>query len=576
MIKNRKIIAKLSMMILPMVVFLIGLVAYYGYRQIRVYDDSKEIYYDTLYQMQQLLLNGDRDFYQTNALEIRLYYDKDMDDNTRLKLLDEYYSNKKEATERVNKAVKVAQQQDRLYKVVTADGSDQTFEDLAYRYQETFAIWDKAFNATEQKGDFKKKQEYFDKTRGLVNDMQAVVEAYSESESIILKEELYNSIKLSVIYTAVVMLFVMIIVFRVAGFIRKSVTQITKNIDRLSKNDLSFDMKILKSKDEFGTLAKAAETMMNSLRSIVGVLKESSGELAISKENLERITDTTSEAMHSINTAISEIATSAYQQAADTEQIADKMSELNEVMEQSCTSTENLHDASSHINEETQEGLVLVNELMDITKQNVEAFNKIFDILKAITISSSKIGEASMMISEIADQTNLLSLNASIEAARAGEAGRGFAVVAEEIRKLADQSSESVNAINIMLDELQSNSDMAEIQSKLVQECVENQTRSVQSTQQKYIKIVDNVNTVDTEIGQLRKVNKSLEEGFNAVMDLISSLSTASEESAAMTEELTATSDNVMEDVQKIQESTKIVKKSADELSEVIGQFKIN
>lgn len=573
MIKNRKLLAKLILMVGPMIFIMVTGVIFLGLQQVKIYKDTENIYYDTLYQIQNLLLNGDRDFYQASAVETQIYYQDNINADTRKKLINEYNENKNQFIERINDAISIAKNDKVLYK--ETKGSNTNFEEAATAFLDAVKSWEEAYNPETGKGNFIRKQDRFLLARANLDELQEIVASYSEAESKQLENNIYIKIGGSTAVVMIVLIFATLLTVSIGRYIRRNVIKVTKSLDNLADNDLSVDVDIVNAKDEFGELTRAAGTMLHSLRRVAGVLKESSGELSVSEKDMQQITETAAQAMNNINAAISELASTAYQQASDTEQIAGNMGSLNKVMDDSRNSTINLSKVSMQMEQLTQEGLVLVNDLMNTTQQNKEAFQKIFDVLSAIYASVAKIGEASGLIADIANQTSLLSLNASIEAARAGEAGKGFAVVADEIRKLADQSSSSVDTINAMLSDLQEKADMADRQSKVVKEYVKVQNESVENTQKKYIEIVENIKEVDHEVSQLDKVNQKLENGFTAVLDLISSLSTSSEENAAMTEELTATADNVLEDVRKIQESGQVVRESAEKLSDVIREFKM-
>jgi methyl-accepting chemotaxis protein len=361
----------------------------------------------------------------------------------------------------------------------------------------------------------------------------------------------------------------------VSKYIVTNLSYVKNTMNHLSNKDLTFETKYLKGRDEIAVLTNAASTVKDSLRDIITTLQRTSSDLSASSRTMEETTDQANVSMQNINTAISELSSTAYQQATDTESIAAEMNSLNNVVKKSTQSTDTLAATSSKINQVTSEGMNSVNNLTEITRQSSDAFDKIFEVINGISISTHKINEASNLISSIAGKTNLLSLNASIEAARAGEAGRGFAVVAEEIRQLAEQSANSVKTINAMLSDLQSNTSLAESQSVIVKQFVEEQSTSVAGTQEKFTAIVDSIQTVDKEISSLEDVNKTLEKNFVTVIDLVSNLSSAAQENAATSEELTATTDTVATNMNEAHQTGVSVKDLAQELNEIISDFKL-
>jgi methyl-accepting chemotaxis protein len=248
---------------------------------------------------------------------------------------------------------------------------------------------------------------------------------------------------------------------------------------------------------------------------------------------------------------------------------------LNDAMEKSKDSTEALLAASNTIANASKEGMENIAELSGITDKTSVEFQEIFDVISGISASTVKIGEASNMISDIAEQTNLLALNASIEAARAGEAGRGFAVVAEEIRKLAGQSADSVLAIDDMLNELRTNTSAANSRSVSLQEGVKHQSESVRKTKEKYVEIVNNVDTINTGIKDLDSVNVALASSVDKISNVLTNFSASSEENAAMTEELSASTDTITDIAVRVGKTSGNVNELSQTLMNIIAKFKL-
>ena len=306
------------------------------------------------------------------------------------------------------------------------------------------------------------------------------------------------------------------------------------------------------------------------------MLQGSSVALADSSNQMGHSTQETSGSIASINNAASELANTATSQATDIADIANHMTTVDEMMQRNTENANALAEISHQILKVTDEGLSRVDGLKSITDQSVAAFEEIFEVIGGIEESTKKISEASDLISSIAGQTNLLSLNASIEAARAGDAGRGFAVVADEIRQLSEQSANSVNVINEMLSDLQSNTDNAAKRSDNVRGYVSRQKEAVEETSQSFTDIANGIQSINSTVDALHSANENLGEGVANISGLIENLSAISEENAATAQELNATTDTVNNSVEVLAENGDNVSKSAMDLERIISEFKVD
>lgn len=181
-----------------------------------------------------------------------------------------------------------------------------------------------------------------------------------------------------------------------------------------------------------------------------------------------------------------------------------------------------------------------MQEVLTSTEKNDTAIAAIKDQSDKTNESAKRIRAAVELIAEIASQTNLLSLNASIEAARAGEAGRGFAVVASEIKKLAEQSNESSQEINSIVDELVNQAEITVQETASLVEQSRQQTALAENTQTSFNELEQAIDTVKTSAGKINEAIRQIETAKNSIVDTIESLSAISEENAASAQETTA------------------------------------
>ena len=572
--KNVNIGMKLIIIIIPLEILSLFCIFFFSYREKAVMNETTQMYYDQLYQVNTNLLSADRDYYQSMLAETQyLVYKDSMTTEEHQQALKDYQDNAQQVVDHIKTVESVASSQPYFYETYQ-DKSGNTMKSLLDTFNASYVKWQKAFDPSTGEGDFKTQSQIFLDTREYINTMQDLMVAYTDVSSANLTASVQNSIATTGVIIFVILILVGIFSLSISRYIKKSVLEVTKRINTIADNDLTDKTEALDSKDEIGVLSRSASSVRDRLLEIVGRLQASSGELTGSADIMDSSTGEASNSMKNISNAVSELAITATQQAMDIEKIAGSMKGIEEVMKKSVSSTDALGNVGSQINSITSNGMQTVDDLIDITKQSNSAFQSIFDVISGIEESTQRISEASGIISSIAEQTNLLSLNASIEAARAGEAGKGFAVVAEEIRKLSEQSATSVDTINHMLSDLQGNTEHATTQSALVKEYVVKQTDSVRNTRESFNEIVGAIDTVNHSVINLNNVNQELENGIREIGSLIESLSAASEENAATAEELNATTDIVTGNIANLHDTGSSINGSAKGLGEIIGTFK--
>ncbi|RDU23363.1 methyl-accepting chemotaxis protein [Anaerosacchariphilus polymeriproducens] len=371
-----------------------------------------------------------------------------------------------------------------------------------------------------------------------------------------------------------------VITFFVSGNIVKPLIYVTKRIHKLS--DLDFIMeqdkqaKIYSSrKDEIGKMILSLQTMQENVREFIVKTTDSAQQVAASAQELTATADQTTMETELVAKTIGEIALGAGEQAKDTEITAYNVKEMGELLEQDSFYLRDLNQAAMQIDKEKEEGFKILNMLVEKSRQNDAASQSVYEVILSNNASAEKIENASAMIKSIAEQTNLLALNAAIEAARAGEAGRGFAVVADEIRKLAEQSNDFTNDIEIVIDELKLKSLSAVDTIKEVNQIVKSQTESVKETESKFNGIAQAIDLMQEIIEKLNKSAELMTQNKNKIIDLTQNLSAISQENAAGTEEVSASMEEQTATMDEIANFAEGLSSIAQELQMIILQFKI-
>ena len=268
-----------------------------------------------------------------------------------------------------------------------------------------------------------------------------------------------QSLRNTVISMAAVMLVIFLAAFIIVLFmvkrIVKSIDGAVSNLGNVAKGALQFEMKpvLLERGDEVGDIARAIQSLIHSLREILTNITSSAKALdGFSNQFAESFANIT-DSVDSVNTAVEEIASGATSQADETMSANQQVAEMGQALEETSANVENLHASSEKMeeyNETAGSNLEELNAISEQTKQSVIEVQKQTNLTNQ---SAKQIKEATELITDIAAQTNLLSLNASIEAARAGEAGRGFAVVAESLEDKKNKVTSIVDGLAAIAEE---------------------------------------------------------------------------------------------------------------------------
>ncbi len=359
--------------------------------------------------------------------------------------------------------------------------------------------------------------------------------------------------------------------------ITKPVHEIVNHANIIATGDLSHEISqnLLKKKDETGELATAFDRMSKTLRELISTVAQSSEQVAASSEELTATSQELATASEEVAKTIEEIAKSATEQSKDTDDGVMAAMKLGEYIESNKSYLDDVNSGSNQVAALIGEGLETVKILTQKTIESRNASMDVYEGIKKTNKSSERIGQASNVIASISGQTNLLALNAAIEAARAGEAGKGFAVVAEEIRKLAEQSSESTKEIDAVVKELQFNSkNVVEIMDK-ASEIIKEQGKSVETVKEKFEEISNSINSTGDKLILLNESEKAVEERKDEIIGIIQNLSAIAEENSACTEEAAASTEQQIASMADIANSSEGLAEIAQEVQQAISKFKI-
>lgn len=369
-----------------------------------------------------------------------------------------------------------------------------------------------------------------------------------------------------------------IISYRCASHLMNPLLQITTEINRFSALDFTetptFKRLSLK-KDETGQIARAIAELRVQLVAIVSQIKEQSTNLYKSADRLDNNALLTVSTVKNVESAVGEIASGANNQASETQKATENIIDMGNMIEHTNDQVENLNRTAAAMKSSSDEASDTLQQLGEINKRAITSIDIIYEQTNTTNASAMKIKEATTLISSIADETNLLSLNASIEAARAGEAGRGFAVVAAQIQKLAEQSNNSAREIDKIIHMLIEDSQKAVRTMNQVKEIMKGQSENVTKTGSVFTQVTEGINKSISGVGEIAHKTAHLDEARTSVVDIVQNLTAIAQQNAASTEETSAAVIEVSDIMNEISGNAKQLKEIAAVLENNMSSFRL-
>lgn len=392
---------------------------------------------------------------------------------------------------------------------------------------------------------------------------------------------LKDSASLIVKVTAISLLIGMAAIVVVFIFIRKIVAPLsyaTNAVEELAALDFRVkneqqERRFAGLKDEVGNIMRAVLKLRGELTAVVTDLKNQSGNLFEQSASLSKSASDTMNNMKDTDRAVDEMANGATMLAQETQSASENVIEIGNMIDKVNDNTEELAKDADNMKELGENAENILRQLIAGQKEMVTHIGVVNDKTHEANKAAGKISEVVKLITEIASQTNLLSLNASIEAARAGEAGRGFAVVAENIKQLAEQTTSSAADIQDIIHDLEQKSGETVEKTEAVNNIVNKQSEDMKQTADILNQVITGITGLIDKIDSIAVSVANMDKSKENVVDVIGNLSSVSQENAASTEETSASTTMAMETVKKIADEAVKLKDIAQELEDRMKQF---
>ncbi|WP_088102380.1 methyl-accepting chemotaxis protein [Halalkalibacter urbisdiaboli] len=394
-----------------------------------------------------------------------------------------------------------------------------------------------------------------------------------EGESLIEIGESLLLIGFAVSVTVVILGIVAAVV--TASTITKPINAVKDRMNLIASGDLTQEPLHTKLKDEAGELIRATNKMSNDMKLILAEVQQVSESVSSQSEELTQSANEVTTGSQQVASTMEELSQGAESQANHSSELASGMESFTTRVQETNENGEQVQETSNHVLEMTVKGSTLMDSSVEQMAMIDQIVQDSVGKVQHLNVQSKEITKLVSVINDIAEQTNLLALNAAIEAARAGEHGKGFAVVADEVRKLAEQVSLSVLDITSIVNNIQKETDIVTDSLQNGYAEVERGTTQIKSTGETFKAIHQSVSDMVSSIQLVSRNLAEMTQTSHHMKQSIEDIAAISEEAAAGVEETSASIQQTSSSMQEVSSSSEHLAKLSENLNQLIRRFKL-
>lgn len=364
---------------------------------------------------------------------------------------------------------------------------------------------------------------------------------------------------------------------KMSSSISKSIRTSIGVVEKVANGNLDVwvDEKLLNRSDEIGDLSKVTITLRDAMKTVIKDISTNANALLNAGTELKSVADTTNGTMEQVRSAVNMIVDNSNEQAKNSQNTSEHMKIMGENITETSGEVELLDANAASMQQSSEKASETLEKLRTINGDVERIINDVKEQTIRTNNSVQKIQDATSIISSIADETNLLSLNASIEAARAGESGRGFAVVAGEIKKLAEQSNTSSQEIEDTAKALMEDSTKAVELMKQMQDIIMSQSESMKETHEVVENVLSEIESSMKSIELIKASTQKLEISRNQVVSAVDELSEIAQNNVEGTKKTHQETEEVADSFHHVSESAEQLREIAGLLADSIDYFKM-